>query len=152
MASESPWAISGVESYYNLSHLMLTELLCVETQGVAVKWPKHMRACDFGEKIGWDASVFGNFQFLSLFTFSKISFSKISFSNSSIVSAIRWNYFCSLSNSLKLMNRWSHFDGVPWKRSQTACQSQQTSHTLGGTAPPEHTNKRRRAILVKSDT
>jgi hypothetical protein len=31
MASESPWAISGVESYYNLSHLMLTELLCVET-------------------------------------------------------------------------------------------------------------------------
>jgi hypothetical protein len=56
--------------------------------GVAVKWPKHVRACVFGGKIGWDASVFGNFQFLSLFTFSEISFSKISFSDLKIVSAI----------------------------------------------------------------
>jgi hypothetical protein len=58
-------------------------------RGVAVKWPKHVRACVFGGKIGWGASVFGNFQFLSLFTFSEISFSKISFSDLRIVSAIR---------------------------------------------------------------
>jgi hypothetical protein len=96
--------------------------------GVAVKWPKHVRACVFGGKIVWGASVFGNFQFLSFFTFSEISFSKISFSDSSIVPAIRWNYFCSFSDSLKLTNRWSHFDSDPWKRSQTARRSQQTAH------------------------
>jgi hypothetical protein len=48
-----------------------------------------VRVCVFGGKIGWGASVFGNFQFLSLFTFSEISFSKISFSDLRIVSAIR---------------------------------------------------------------
>jgi hypothetical protein len=53
-----------------LSYCIMHNLL-----GVAVKWPKHMRACVFGGKVGWGASVFGNFQFLSLFTFSKISFS-----------------------------------------------------------------------------
>jgi hypothetical protein len=52
-------------------------VLCITYLGVVVKWPKHMRACVFGGKIGWGVSVFGNFQFLSLFTFSKISFSDL---------------------------------------------------------------------------
>jgi hypothetical protein len=70
--------------------------------------------CVFGRKIGWGESIFGNFQFQSFFTFREISFSNlricVAFSDLGIVSAIRLNYFCSFTDSLKLTNRWSHFD------------------------------------------